>query len=252
MNKESSKKQKQQNESKLAIPLFFIKLIFIRFWYFIKRKSFSDINSSATFWDIIASGMDKPNVNSEKSSHIDLAIEKVKTYLKADNVVLDYGCATGSDVFDISGFVKHVDGIDISPKMISIAHRRATENKIQNARFFTLTQHNNESLINYDVIISLYVLHLIDDVKPIITQIYNLLAPGGIFISSTVCFGEKRSFLFYLLRFFHKTGLIPELSLYKCKELIKLIENERFQIVENVDLKSEMNYSNLFIVAKKI
>lgn len=252
MNKESSKEQKQQNGSTLAIPVFFIKLIFIRIWYFIKRKSFSDINSSATFWDIIASGMDKPEVNSEKSSHIDLAIEKVKTYLKVGNVVLDYGCATGSDAFAISGFVKHVDGIDISPKMISIANRRATVNKIENARFFTLPQHKNECLTNYDVIISLYVLHLIDDVKPVIRQIYDLLAPGGIFISSTVCFGEKKSFLFNLLRFFNKIELIPELSLYKSRELITLIENERFQIIENVDLKTEMNYNNLFIVARKI
>jgi 2-polyprenyl-3-methyl-5-hydroxy-6-metoxy-1,4-benzoquinol methylase len=235
----------------VAILIFFIKLIFIRFWYFIQRKPFSEINSSATFWDIIASGMDKPKENSEKSSHIDLAIEKVKTYLKAGNIVLDYGCATGSDAFAISGLIKHVDGIDISPKMISIANRRAAEKKIENARFFTLTQHKNESLINYDVIISLYVLHLINDVKPVINQIYNLLAPGGIFISSTVCLGEKKSFMFYMLRFIYKIGLIPELTLYKSKELVKLIESERFQIIENVDLKTEQSYSNLFIVAMK-
>jgi 2-polyprenyl-3-methyl-5-hydroxy-6-metoxy-1,4-benzoquinol methylase len=241
MNKENNKEQNHHNGSKLAIPIFFIKLIFIRFWYFIKNKSFSDVNSSATFWDIIASGMDKPEVNSDKSSHIDLAIEKVKTYLKVDNVVLDYGCATGSDAFMVSGLVKHVDDIDISPKMISIANRRAAENKIENARFFTLTQHKKEGLINYDVIFSLYVLHLIDDVKPVIGHIYNLLAPGGIFISSTVCLGEKKSFLLYILRFFYKIGLIPELSLFISKELMKLIENERFKIIEHVDLKTEKN-----------
>ncbi|NLD99196.1 MAG: class I SAM-dependent methyltransferase [Fibrobacter sp.] len=85
--------------------------------------------------------MDKPKVDSEKSSHIDLAIEKVKAFLKADYAVLDYGCATGNDAFAISGFVKHVDAIDISPKMISIANRRAVENKITNALFYTLAQH---------------------------------------------------------------------------------------------------------------
>jgi len=70
------------------------------------------------------------------------------------------------------------------------------------------------------VIFSLYVLHLIDDIKPVINHIYNLLAPGGIFISSTVYLGEKKSFLYYLLRLFYKTGLIPELSLYKSRDLV--------------------------------
>jgi len=53
------------------------------------------------------------------------------------------------------------------------------------------------------------------------------------------------------LRLFYKIGLIPELSLYKSKELIQLIESERFHIIEYVDLKTEKNYSNLFIVAMK-
>jgi hypothetical protein len=54
-----------------------------------------------------------------------------------------------------------------------------------------------------------------------------------------------------MLRFIYKIGLIPELTLYKSKELVKLIESERFQIIENVDLKTEQSYSNLFIVAMK-
>ena len=44
-----------------------------------------------------------------------------RTYLRKDDIVLDYGCATGAYTVALAGDVAEIRGIDISPRMIELA-----------------------------------------------------------------------------------------------------------------------------------
>ncbi|MDY6868681.1 MAG: hypothetical protein SVT56_12425 [Chloroflexota bacterium] len=58
------------------------------------------------FWDRIAKNFDKSEKRFEQI-HL-RTLENSKKYLDADDIVLDYGCATGTKAFELSGYVKQI------------------------------------------------------------------------------------------------------------------------------------------------
>ncbi len=85
------------------------------------------------FWDQSADNYDKTEERFEyiHSRSRDLA----KEHLKDRDVVLDYGCGTGTTACEIAGHVKEIQGIDISARMIEIATGKAAKAKIANVDF---------------------------------------------------------------------------------------------------------------------
>ena len=68
---------------------------------------------------------DKHDKAEERFEPIHLKIvEYTKKYLSGSEIVLDYGCATGTKTFELAGNVKEIQGIDISSKMIEIAAKK--------------------------------------------------------------------------------------------------------------------------------
>ncbi len=151
------------------------------------------MNKSENFWDNVSKTYDKDERRFEQT-HIKV-IEKTKKYLNASDIVLDYGCATGTKTFELASNVNKIQGIDISSKMIEIAKRKAVEHKIENVDFVQTTifdeKYINES---YDVILAFNILHAIKSNKQSIQRISELLKPGGLFISTTPCLKEKMTF----------------------------------------------------------
>ena len=67
------------------------------------------------FWDKIA---DKYDEAEERFEPIHTKVlQYTKKYLNSNDIVLDYGCATGSKAFKLTCNVKKIHGIDISSKM---------------------------------------------------------------------------------------------------------------------------------------
>ena len=212
------------------------------------------MDKSEKFWDKVANKYDKTEKRFEQI-HIK-TVENTKKYLNVNDIVLDYGCGTGTKALEIASNVKKIHGIDISSKMIEAAKRKAVERKIENVDFAQATifdeRYKRES---FDVILAFNILHVLEDNQQIMQRITELLKPGGLFISTTPCLKEKMAFLikcklsFYLLLI--KIGLVPNmLTRYKISELEDLIANGNFQIVETAILYHRM--SCCFIVAKKI
>jgi len=147
--------------------------------------------------------------------------------------------------------VKKIHGIDISPKMIDAAKRKASENKIENINFIQSTifdeRFNKES---FDVIIGFNILHLLQDLPAVIHRINTLLKPGGLFISVTPCLGQKKSFLSTSLAFLNKIKIVPKINFFKISDIEDLISHGHFQIVEMETLSDAI--PNQCIVAKKI
>lgn len=65
-----------------------------------------------SFWDKQAKGYDGSEDQFDPAFKI--IVEKTRKYLRPDDVVLDFGCATGSKTLEIAKNVKEIHGMDIS------------------------------------------------------------------------------------------------------------------------------------------
>lgn len=218
------------------------------------EKNINTMNKSEKFWDKIADKYDKAEERFEPI-HIKV-IEDTKKYLNGSEMVLDYGCATGTKAFELAGNVKKIQGIDISSKMIEIAKRRSASRNTHNIDFAQATLFDERfGKESFDVILAFAILHGLENNLSVMKRIAKLLKPGGLFISATPCLKEKMAFsnkfqmYFYLL--LSKTGMIPiNLNRFKFYELDELIANGNFQIIKTEKIFYKM--SSYFIVAKKI
>jgi 2-polyprenyl-3-methyl-5-hydroxy-6-metoxy-1,4-benzoquinol methylase len=182
-------------------------------------------------------------------------LENTKKYLHANDIIMDYGCATGTKALELAGNVKKIYSIDISSKMIEAAKRKAVERKNENVDFAQATifdeRYKRES---FDVILAFNILHLLEDNRQAMQRITELLKPSGIFISTTPCLGEKMTFemkyKFSLFLLLIKARLFPSIKRFKYSELEGLIATGNLQIVEAEKYYHQL--SNYFIVAKKI
>jgi 2-polyprenyl-3-methyl-5-hydroxy-6-metoxy-1,4-benzoquinol methylase len=207
---------------------------------------------SEKMWDQLAKNWDTPSVRLGEN---DLKIiEMTRKYLKPNSFVLDYGCATGSIALEIAGMVKAVQGIDISSNMIEIAKSKADERNIKNINFARAAIFD-ESLGkgSFDVILSLSILHLVEDPAPVLDRVNQLLKPGGIFISATPCLGEKTFFSLLMnipIFLLSSMGIIPSITFFSASSLIVAITNAGFQMIEQNDL-SVRPLRECFIVARR-
>jgi 2-polyprenyl-3-methyl-5-hydroxy-6-metoxy-1,4-benzoquinol methylase len=206
-------------------------------------------------FDMSANTYDKTEEKRFEPIHIK-TLKNTKKYLNGSDIVLDYGCATGTKALELAGYVQKIHGIDISSKMIDAAKRKTVERKIENVDFAQATLFDERfKKESFDVILVFNILHLLEDNRQAMQRIAELLKPGGLFISITPCLKEKMRFLnkfelsFFLLLI--KIGLFPNiLTRFKFSELEDLMANGKLQIIETEKIYHRM--SSYFIVAKKI
>ena len=147
----------------LAFLLVIITIILKWIWFLIKSVNVPQINKSEKFWDMISNDFDT-QAKAKRVDQIHIkTVENAKKYLNGSNIVLDYGCATGTVAIEIAENVKKIYGIDLSSKMVDAAKRKAAERKIENIDFAQSTifdeRYQRES---FDVILALNVLHLLN------------------------------------------------------------------------------------------
>jgi 2-polyprenyl-3-methyl-5-hydroxy-6-metoxy-1,4-benzoquinol methylase len=210
------------------------------------------MDKTIKFWDKQSKKYDKSEEQFEPA--FVKILEKTKKYVKKNDVLLDFGCATGSKTFQLAPFVKKVICYDISPKMIDEARKKAKDLNIENADFLSGTIFDKQlSKESYDLIVSYGVIHLLKDNDNVMKRINELLKPGGYFISTTACLKEKMTLrskiVFSLYMFIKKIGLLQlHLNMYKYSDVIEIVSND-FDIVESENMFHGIHIC--FIVAKK-
>ena len=211
------------------------------------------INKSEKFWDFVAKKYDKTEKHLEP---IFLKIHNnIKRHLNKSDILLDYGCGTGTISIEIANHVKEIRAIDISTKMLDIAKRKASEHHIENVDFIQTTIFDERfTKDSFDVILAIGLLHLLKDNKQNIKRIADLLKPGGLFISSTPCLAEKMTFLtklqFYPVFLLIKLGLIPGyMKRFKISELNSLVSSGNLQTIETEKIFHTL--TAYYIVTKK-
>lgn len=207
----------------------------------------SSIYKAEKFWNRVANQFDKLSKHFERPPS-----EKAKNFLNVNDIVLDFGCATGTVTIELSDYVKEIKGIDISSRMIVAAKRKVSEVNIKNIDFMQATIDDERLITNsFNVIIAFNILHFFQDTQNVLKRLNKLLKPGGFIIIATACMGQKtfsNSLQYLLFTPLIKLGIIPYMKFFIITELKNAIESINFQIIELANLDSPTNY---FIVAKK-
>jgi len=195
--------------------------------------------SPEKFWDLISTKYAASPI-SDMTAY-ETKIEKIKSYLSPDDVVLDIGCGTGTQCGDLAGNVKQVTGIDISSKLLTIAEQRKAERKLDNIEFIKTSLYDERLKVDsFDIVMAFYVLHFFEDLDAVVKRVHALLKPGGLFISETACLGEKSKTANKLLRFAGHLGFLPKINLLTTRQLQQVMEQTGFILVDKV-LFSESN-----------
>ncbi len=212
------------------------------------------MSKSKEFWDKASKNYDKTE---ERFEYIhSKSRENTKKYLKSSDIVLDYGCGTGTTSCEIANQVTEIHAIDISAKMIEIAKEKAIIGKIENINFVETDifdeRYEKES---FDVILAFNMLHTIPNPQKIVRRIDELLKRDGLFISVTPCLAGKLSLLvniqILLVQILCKIGIIPvPIRRLKSYELDDLVANGNFQAIDTEEIYK--GASSYFMVAKKI
>lgn len=184
---------------------------------------------SVVFWNMIAGHYSRQPIADEAGYQHKLAL--TQQHLRADMRVLEFGCGTGSTALIHAPHVAHIDAIDYSPKMIAIAKAKAQAANVGNITFEVSTiEQWPEARGQYDVILGLSILHLLEDKSAVLAKLRRLIKPDGLFISNSACLAGMSGIAKFLLPIGGALRLLPKLDIFCAAELTADIANAGFVI----------------------
>ena len=205
------------------------------------------MDRTARFWDRLALRYSKKPVPNEQVYLKKL--ELTRDQLSPESVVLEFGCGTGSTAIAHAPFVKRVRAVDFSEKMLTIARGKAEASNVKNVDFEQASIDDLDvSGERYDAILGLSVLHLLENKEAVVQKVYEMLKPGGVFVSSTVCMAENYSWFKFLIRPGRLLGLLPILKIFDRQSLEESISAAGFAIET---LWKPESSDAVFIIARK-
>ena len=205
------------------------------------------MKNSVAFFDKVSRRSKNPSKLGEVARR---TLEHTREYLAPEQTVLDLGCGSGALTNALAASVMHIHAIDTSAGMLDVAKAQAAERDIGNVEYVQCDLFDDRLAEgSFDVVLAFNVLHYIEDMPTLIARIHALCRPGGLFLSSTACLGEKWTLLGALVFTLARTGLVPKMRNYRVTELEGLIADRGFDIV---DAQTLSKLSERFIVAKKI
>jgi len=207
------------------------------------------MDQSAKFWDKIAERYSKRPIADEAAYQKKLQV--TREYFRPDMKVVEFGCGTGSTAIAHAPYVKHVQAIDISSKMIEIAQGKAVAENIENVTFKRSTV--DEFSVpdqTFDAVLGLSILHLLDNKEEVIAKVHTMLKPGGIFVTNTACIGDTMMrYLKVIVPIGKFLGLMPLIKVFTTRELEASLTDGGFEI--EYQWQPGKNKA-VFIVAKKV
>ncbi len=201
----------------------------------------------AKFWDKVADKYAAQPVPDEEVYRIKL--EMTREYLTPESEVYEFGCGTGSTAIAHAPYAKSILATDVSPRMIEIARDKAEKAHADNVSFqvaeFSETETPSDT---YDMVMAHSILHLVDDLPGTLGKSHDMLKPGGIFVSSTVCLADRHWFMRPIIGLMRLVGKAPFVAFLKVSELEAHIQKAGFQIVQHWHPKGSMA---VFLIAEK-
>ncbi len=183
-----------------------------------KRTNDQMKNTNVKFWNRHAAKYAERPVADQAVYEKKLA--KTQSYLKPTMQLLEFGCGTGSTALIHAPHVKHIRATDISINMIEIAKDKAKKQGITNIDFEVSSI--DELVVkdaSLDAVLGLSILHLLKNKDSIIQRVYQMLKPGGVFITSTACLEDSMKFLKWIGPIGHVLGLLPTVNVFTVQQL---------------------------------
>lgn len=112
-----------------------------------------------------------------------LKYDLVLKYLKAEDEVLDVGCANGIHMRLLAPRCRRIAGVDISEPMLEVARKRLDEDGISNAELYQRSAADlGFSDSSFDLVYAFSILLLVPNVERALAEIHRVLRPNGIAI----------------------------------------------------------------------
>lgn len=199
------------------------------------------------FWNRLAARYEKSPISDPDAYARKL--ETTRQHFKPDARVLEFGCGTGKTAVLHAPHVGHYDAIDFSEEMLKFGQAEAEAAGLTNLTFTCADIDAFDAPAeSYDVVLGLSILHLVDDRHATIARVYDLLRPGGVFISSTTCLGDFMRIMRVIGPIGRAVGLLPLLRVFTSAELLADFEAAGFDTEESWDHGKD---KVLFVVARK-
>ena len=203
----------------------------------------------ARFWDRLAERYSKQPVKDPDA--YETTLTRARAHLGEGHRVLEIGCGTGTTALKLADTGAEILATDISPKMIEIA---AEKGRAANARnvTFQVGQLGDGGLSQggFDAVMAFNLLHLLPDIAGAVGQVRELLKPGGLFISKTVCLGGAGWYYRPLIGVMRAVGYAPHVSFVSPEEIEALIETGGFEILDRGSFPAKP--PSRFVVARKV
>lgn len=194
------------------------------------------MTKAAAFWDRMAERYARSPIP-DMPAYL-FTLERTRSYLGADDRVLELGCGTGSTALELASNVQEIVASDVSSNMIAIAEQKATDRAIANTRFMVADA--EDAALNgqtYDVVLAFNLLHLVENLPAALARIHGLVKPGGLFISKTICLsGEGVPFKVKLIKLAlplaRAIGFAPAVRFFSVDEFDAMVKEAGFDILE--------------------
>ncbi|MEM7135978.1 MAG: methyltransferase domain-containing protein [Myxococcota bacterium] len=207
------------------------------------------MTTDTLFWDNIAERYAaKPVAN---QAAYERKLEVTNARLTSSDVVLDIGCGTGSLALEIAPQVERVHALDFSPEMIRIGKSKAAAQKVTNITFHANTLEGVQEFApgQFDGICAYNILHLVEDRQATLDRVFELLKPGGFFISSNPCLGESMVPYRPVLAVMRWFGKAPPVALMTREGCLEEIRDAGFVDVAATEVGAAKTVA--FVVATK-
>ena len=184
----------------------------------------------ARFWDRMAKGYAKrpisdPDAYEEK-------LRRTQAHLRPDMSVVEIGCGTGGTARRHAPLVARYRALDVSPEMIRIARERTGDDAPAGLSFEVRTLADAAGEGPVDAVLMLSLLHLLPDWREAVTGARAALKPGGLFVTSSVCFPDSHAWFRWIAPIGRAVGLFPPLAFFSRRELTEAMEAAGFDILD--------------------
>ena len=181
------------------------------------------------FWDRLADKYAAQPIADEEAYRIKLA--RTQAHFTSDMDIFEFGCGTGGTAITHAPHVRSVRAIDFSARMLDKARDRAARAGISNVSF---EQGDITSMAiptaSYDMVLGLSILHLLKDRDAVIAKVFDILKPGGRFVSSTACIGDSMRWFGVIAPLGQALGLLPVLNVMSHDQLHQAMTRAGFVI----------------------
>jgi ubiquinone/menaquinone biosynthesis C-methylase UbiE len=181
------------------------------------------------FWDRLADKYAAQPIADEEAYRIKLA--RTQAHFTPDMDIFEFGCGTGGTAITHAPHVRSVRAIDFSARMLDKARDRAARAGISNVSF---EQGDITSMAiptaSYDMVLGLSILHLLKDRDAVIAKVFDILKPGGRFVSSTACIGDSMRWFGVIAPLGQALGLLPVLNVMSHDQLHQAMTRAGFVI----------------------